>query len=577
MTARRNRPFDLSPLGHPAWWGALALLLVNDNLLKGRHVVPGWLTGKLSDFAFLIVAPVLLAALLPVAVRARRTVAMLSAVGVFVAKDLSAPFSDEVVALAGQVGLHWRLWSDPTDLLALLVLPLTARIMWGDSDAKTTPRRPMRLACERFGGLVGAVACLATSAGPSFPHSPFFVNRLPTTAALRMTWVLRDIDCQATAASVAASLLPSDLDDPITLSVGSGQVATLDGPSPPGTSPVGLCSFKASASQACVGVIVESGTASPVLMVAPMQWVSFDGASICQSSFGTSANPGPDALSLGSVNGVPTFAAGSMLQIAPLSPADVVPRTPQADGCRPTRAAYEGLVSQDTCRCPQSMAVPALSSTRIRRSRRPPCSPWSRSGRARASLSAHSAGRPRPRSVGPAFAGPSVRVWSSPRVRLRAATSGCRRARRAMPTWSASRRTDSSAPAQMGKRFAQAWLPRAQAALCRVSVGRSRLPTARPRRARMPERTSATPAPARAMGPTMKRARTPIRRNDVRVCDGVPPGTGPPAHVSEWETRLPLSASTCVARFCGPPGGRRRIGRKLRHISQRSACSAPRS
>jgi hypothetical protein len=207
----------------------------------------------------------------------------------------------------------------------------------------------MRLACERFGGLVGAVACLATSAGPSFPHSPFFVNRLPTTAALRMTWVLRDIDCQATAASVAASLLPSDLDDPITLSVGSGQVATLDGPSPPGTSPVGLCSFKASASQACVGVIVESGTASPVLMVAPMQWVSFDGASICQSSFGTSANPGPDALSLGSVNGVPTFAAGSMLQIAPLSPADVVPRTPQADGCRPTRAAYEGLVSQDTC------------------------------------------------------------------------------------------------------------------------------------------------------------------------------------------------------------------------------------
>jgi hypothetical protein len=47
------------------WWAALALLIINDNLLKGHGVVPGWLTGKLSDFAFLVVAPVVFAALLP--------------------------------------------------------------------------------------------------------------------------------------------------------------------------------------------------------------------------------------------------------------------------------------------------------------------------------------------------------------------------------------------------------------------------------------------------------------------------------------------------------------------------------
>ncbi|HEX7507234.1 MAG TPA: hypothetical protein VF550_10715 [Polyangia bacterium] len=42
--------FDFAPLSHPLWWASLALLLLNDNLLKGRAVVPAWLTGKLSDF-----------------------------------------------------------------------------------------------------------------------------------------------------------------------------------------------------------------------------------------------------------------------------------------------------------------------------------------------------------------------------------------------------------------------------------------------------------------------------------------------------------------------------------------------
>jgi hypothetical protein len=44
-----SRTYD--PLRQPLWWGALALLLVNDNLLKGSGLAPAWLTGKLSDFA----------------------------------------------------------------------------------------------------------------------------------------------------------------------------------------------------------------------------------------------------------------------------------------------------------------------------------------------------------------------------------------------------------------------------------------------------------------------------------------------------------------------------------------------
>ncbi len=35
----------------PLWWGALAVLVANDHALKGSGLVPGALTGKLSDFA----------------------------------------------------------------------------------------------------------------------------------------------------------------------------------------------------------------------------------------------------------------------------------------------------------------------------------------------------------------------------------------------------------------------------------------------------------------------------------------------------------------------------------------------
>ncbi|MEU7914011.1 hypothetical protein, partial [Microbispora bryophytorum] len=46
-------------LGHPATLTAIAVLLVNDHLLK--RLWPGMVTGKLSDVAGMLVAPPLLA------------------------------------------------------------------------------------------------------------------------------------------------------------------------------------------------------------------------------------------------------------------------------------------------------------------------------------------------------------------------------------------------------------------------------------------------------------------------------------------------------------------------------------
>ncbi|HEU5076742.1 MAG TPA: hypothetical protein VFU02_21280 [Polyangiaceae bacterium] len=44
-----------APLTHPLTVASFALLLLNDHWLKTDH--PGWLSGKLSDVAFMVLAP----------------------------------------------------------------------------------------------------------------------------------------------------------------------------------------------------------------------------------------------------------------------------------------------------------------------------------------------------------------------------------------------------------------------------------------------------------------------------------------------------------------------------------------
>ena len=35
-----------TPLAQPLWWASLAVLVLNDHVLKGSGLLPGWLTGK---------------------------------------------------------------------------------------------------------------------------------------------------------------------------------------------------------------------------------------------------------------------------------------------------------------------------------------------------------------------------------------------------------------------------------------------------------------------------------------------------------------------------------------------------
>src|SRR5262249_269111 len=110
-----------SDLLHPAPLAAVALLAVNDHLLKGSGLLPGWLTGKLSDFAGMFFFPILLVAAARGALRIaagrdvedRRALAASAALAtgvVFTLLKLSAPFNAWMTA-------HWGVnVMDPTDL-----------------------------------------------------------------------------------------------------------------------------------------------------------------------------------------------------------------------------------------------------------------------------------------------------------------------------------------------------------------------------------------------------------------------------------------------------------------------------
>ena len=169
--ARRNRqpPFPGELLLHPVALAALAVLLVNDHLLKAAW--PGTVTGKLSDVAALVILPLFLHALWllalrvssrtpsPAAVRDALVVACLVGGLVFAAVKLTGagnaayavslgalqwPFAALTSVLAGSPVPPLRpvvLAMDPSDLLALpaLLVPLLLAGVFRKRRVRRTP------------------------------------------------------------------------------------------------------------------------------------------------------------------------------------------------------------------------------------------------------------------------------------------------------------------------------------------------------------------------------------------------------------------------------------------------------
>jgi len=140
------------------------VLVLNDWLLKGAGIFPGWLTGKLSDLAGMVVAPVVIASLLslarvPTSVARTLAVGFVAAVFVAIKVDASAARRFDVVVNGAvsclSLPLAARTVSDRTDLGVVPVLAV------GGWVAGRLARDPL---LHRSGALfAGLLACAATS------------------------------------------------------------------------------------------------------------------------------------------------------------------------------------------------------------------------------------------------------------------------------------------------------------------------------------------------------------------------------------------------------------------------------
>src|SRR5260221_288138 len=122
ISARNVRWSASYALLHPAWWASLIALLLNDHLLKGAGLIWPALTGKISDFAGLVVSVLLRG-------QSRRVFAFshLAVGGAFSALKLSEPCATAWCGIGSLLGCTWKVVSDPTDLIAL---PMLAVSLW---------------------------------------------------------------------------------------------------------------------------------------------------------------------------------------------------------------------------------------------------------------------------------------------------------------------------------------------------------------------------------------------------------------------------------------------------------------
>ena len=152
---------SLRALAHPGAVLSLVLLVLNDHVLK--EAWPGWVTGKLSDVAGLVVAPLLLSALLTATRVTRPMHVAVIATGLGFAFCKTTAFGAVVTSSVWSLfGTPTMIRADITDLLALPALYVAWRIH--RRCMTTTPTGWRRTVAAAVGTALLPVGVLATSA-----------------------------------------------------------------------------------------------------------------------------------------------------------------------------------------------------------------------------------------------------------------------------------------------------------------------------------------------------------------------------------------------------------------------------
>jgi hypothetical protein len=182
---RRAGDGDGPPLGElvaPVPLLAVALLVVNDRVLKGSDLAPAWATGKISDFMGMLCFPLLLTAAFDTLLwalhlpgidfslrRSKLLVAVVATGAGFGAVKLWPPAAEAADAALAAIGFsRARIVPDATDLAALVMLPAAYVLGW--REIRRVPRGRLSALARRYrgGGVVeiaNGLADVADAAG----------------------------------------------------------------------------------------------------------------------------------------------------------------------------------------------------------------------------------------------------------------------------------------------------------------------------------------------------------------------------------------------------------------------------
>jgi len=177
--------------GHPGTLAAVLVLLFNDH--AGKRLWPGVVTGKLSDLAWMLVAPPILALLVTPALRLcgdRPAVVALAGTAVtFTLAKSSAAGGEIASAIWSSSGVPSRIKGDPSDLVALPLLAV-GWWLWKRSRHPVPRRAPL----AALGVPLAVVAMVATSEIPGPPPAYILWDMGGRTVLETPTeeWITRD-------------------------------------------------------------------------------------------------------------------------------------------------------------------------------------------------------------------------------------------------------------------------------------------------------------------------------------------------------------------------------------------------
>lgn len=186
---------------HSIFWGALALLVVNDHVLKGAGLLPGGITGKVSDVAGLLVAPWILAFLWGARTRPAVLLSHVVVGAGFAAINLSPPLARAVEELTAGTPFPWVITADPLDVLTLPALALSFVVLGAVArDEPLLPRGALVRSLRGLGFTLGLLACVATSRVPEerlLFGSLFVVSSLAESSVVTLRPLRDDVilDC----------------------------------------------------------------------------------------------------------------------------------------------------------------------------------------------------------------------------------------------------------------------------------------------------------------------------------------------------------------------------------------------